>query len=542
VARKKSGRHEPELDSGTADSVMEPVQEKPEAIGFPIVGIGASAGGLATFEAFFSGMPADTDPGMAFVLVQHLAPDHKSILTDIIRRYTRMTVCEVEDGMVIQPNCTYIIPPNRDMAFLGGALQLFEPTAPRGQRMPIDYFFSSLAQDLRERAIAKARTGVYPDSIAATIPAEKLTRFFSAEPGGNSYRVNKNIRDLVVFSVQDVIRDPPFSRIDLISCRNLLIYMSAELQKKLIPLFHYSLKPGGFLFLGTSESLGDHDSLYTVKDRKQKIYQRKEDPYNAQRLLPDKVLPTAFNLDIKQKPATGLAIVANRLPLQELTERALLQEVAPAAALVDGNGDILYLHGRTGLYLEPQPGVSGTSNILKMAREGLQRDLAIALRKAAISQKAAGCTRLQVKTNGDFTAVNLTVRPVVQNRSEIAGERLYLVILEQSPLASRLRPAHRTIYAGIHLHHQPHPERYGRPLAHIVYNLKGYDHLHADTRTVLDTLSPKEIEVQTNDGAWHLMRILPYRTLENVIEGAVLTFVDISAAKKAQTSLLEARN
>ena len=107
-------------------TAVEPASE-PHGPVFPIVGIGASAGGLAAFEAFFSGMPADTDPGMAFVLVQHLAPDHKSILTDLIRRYTRMQVFEVEDGMAVQPNCAYIIPPNRDMAFLNGTLQLLEP-------------------------------------------------------------------------------------------------------------------------------------------------------------------------------------------------------------------------------------------------------------------------------------------------------------------------------------------------------------------------------------------------------------------------------
>ena len=112
---------------------------------FPIVGIGASAGGLAAFEAFFSGMPAGTDPGMAFVLVQHLAPDHKSILTELIRRYTRMQVFEVEDGMVVQPNCTYIIPPNRDMILVNGTLQLMDPSEPRWQRLPIDFFFRSLA-------------------------------------------------------------------------------------------------------------------------------------------------------------------------------------------------------------------------------------------------------------------------------------------------------------------------------------------------------------------------------------------------------------
>ena len=107
------------------------------ALGFPIVGIGASAGGLATFEAFFSGMPAKSDPGMAFVLVQHLAPNHKSILTDLVKRYTRMQVSEVEDGMPVRINCAYIIPPNHDMAFLNGSLQLLEPSATRGLRLPI---------------------------------------------------------------------------------------------------------------------------------------------------------------------------------------------------------------------------------------------------------------------------------------------------------------------------------------------------------------------------------------------------------------------
>jgi two-component system CheB/CheR fusion protein len=130
---------------------------------FPIVGIGASAGGLAAFESFFSGMPADVNPGMAFVLVQHLAPDHTSILTDLIRRYTRMTVFEVEDGMAVQPDCVYIIPPNRDMAFINGTLQLLEPAAPRGQRLPIDFFFRSLAQDQHERAIGVVLSGTGSD-------------------------------------------------------------------------------------------------------------------------------------------------------------------------------------------------------------------------------------------------------------------------------------------------------------------------------------------------------------------------------------------
>jgi len=142
-----------------------PAPDPPAMIssGFPVVGIGASAGGLAAFEGFFKGMPADTDPGMAFVLVQHLAPDHKSILSELVRRYTRMQVFEVEDGMVVQKNCAYIIPPGRDMAFLNGTLQLLEPSEPRGQRLPIDFFFRSLAQDQGERAIGIVLSGTGSD-------------------------------------------------------------------------------------------------------------------------------------------------------------------------------------------------------------------------------------------------------------------------------------------------------------------------------------------------------------------------------------------
>ncbi|MCX7041142.1 MAG: hypothetical protein NT117_00330, partial [Gammaproteobacteria bacterium] len=137
--------------------------DSPVAGGFPIVGIGASAGGLAAFEAFFSGMPKDRDLGMALVLVQHLAPDHKSLLSDLIQRCTSMPVFEVEDGMVVAPNCAYIIPPNRDMALANGTLRLLEPVAPRGQRMPIDFFFRSLAHERREQAIGIVLSGTGSD-------------------------------------------------------------------------------------------------------------------------------------------------------------------------------------------------------------------------------------------------------------------------------------------------------------------------------------------------------------------------------------------
>src|SRR6478736_6875058 len=137
----------------------EPLVGEAEEARFPIVGVGASAGGLAAFEAFFSGMPAHSDSGMAFVLVQHLAPDHKSILVELVKRYTRMQVFEVEDGMRVLPNCAYIIPPNRDMALLNGTLHLLEAVAQRGQRLSIDFFFRSLAQDQRERAMCVVLSG-----------------------------------------------------------------------------------------------------------------------------------------------------------------------------------------------------------------------------------------------------------------------------------------------------------------------------------------------------------------------------------------------
>ena len=145
------------------DTRTTPPQDASSELVFPIVAIGASAGGLAAFEAFFSGLPTDTDPGMAFVLVQHLAPDHKSILTDLIQRYTRMPVFEVEDGMAVQPNCVYVIPPNRNMGLLNGRLQLLEPSPLQGRRLAIDVFFRSLAQDQQERAIAIVLSGTGSD-------------------------------------------------------------------------------------------------------------------------------------------------------------------------------------------------------------------------------------------------------------------------------------------------------------------------------------------------------------------------------------------
>ena len=854
----------PENQEIVAKGAELPVVAESEApaTGFPIVGIGASAGGLAAFEAFFSGMPTNTDPGMAFVLVQHLAPDHKSVLTDLIQRYTRMQVFEVEDGMVVKPNCAYIIPPGRDMAFHNGTLQLLEPSAPRGQRLPIDFFFRSLAQDQRERAIcivlsgtgsdgtqgvraikgeggmamaqnpdsteydgmpnnaiatglvdyellpaempaqliayaahafgktplpstlpaaqvesalqkiftllraqtghdfsqyktntiqrrierrmavhqlekidgyvaylqqkpaeveallrdlligvtsffrdpetfkkleeqvipklfngkpegaairvwsvgcstgeeayslaillqermailkrsykvqvfatdidrqsiATARAGLYPGSIAADLSPERLARFFTVEHDGSSYRIHKNIRDMLIFSEQNVIKDPPFSKINLISCRNVLIYMGKQLQKKLIPLFHYALNPDGFLFLGSSETIGEYNDLFSTLDRKLKLYQHKKNLHGAQHAVLGRYLPTMTAKGAAFPLVAGKPAVAGKLSLRELTERAFLQELAPTGALVNSNGDILYLHGRTGMYLEPGTGEVGVYNILKMAREGLRYELTTALHKAVETNQIVRCTGLRVKTNGDFSTVTLTIHPVVAGPATPPDTPLYLVILEelaaveqpeQTPveegaerpdtpaelsasvhiaaLRQELRAKEEylqsanedletsneeltstneemqlineelatvnaelqtkvadlsranndmnnllsgTNIATVFVDHQLRilrftptatriinliPSDVGRPIGHTVSNLAGYDRMVADVRSVLDTLVPCEVEVQTLEGKWYTMRIQPYITIDNVIEGAVLTFVDISEVKK----------
>ncbi len=462
-----------------------------------VVGIGASAGGLEAYERFFTNLPPDS--GLAFALIQHLDPTHKSILADLIKKYTSMSVREVTDGMTMEPNSVYVIPPNKDMAILNGMLYLMEPSAPRGLRQPIDFFFRSLAEDLKERAIGivlsgtgsegalgiraikgeggmamvqdpatakydgmprsaiatglvdyilspdkmperllayvthapayklpaavepveedggivqkililvrarthhdfthykrstivrrierrmavhqltrkhdymrllqddalevktlfkelligvtnffrepdafdalnkkvlpkifrgdvpqvriwvpacstgeeaysiamlvqeyatnakidcpmqifatdideeaieKARAGVYPLSIAADVSPERLNKFFAKDE--TQFRVKKDLREMIVFAVQNAVSDPPFSKLDLICCRNVLIYMDSELQRRLIHLFHYALNPRGFLFLGTSESVGPYSELFGITDRKWKLYQRRD--------------------------------------------------------------------------------------------------------------------------------------------------------------------------------------------------------------------------------------------------------------------------
>lgn len=860
------------------------VEVEADVESFPIVGIGASAGGLAAFQAFFGGLPNEVGVGIAVVLVQHLAPDHKSILADLIRSYTQMKVLEVTDGVQVRPNCVYIIQPNCDLALINGRLQVLEPDARRGHRLPIDFFFRSLAQDQRKRSIgillsgsgsdgtlgvraikgeggmvmvqspdsteydamprsaiatgmvdfefladkmgvklgeyvasdlgklppavsppklssalrklfvlvreqtghdfsqyklstvrrrverrmavhqlksiddyvkyvqhtpvetvalfqdmligvtsffrdpeafhsmeehvipslfasrplggairvwvpgcstgeeaysiaillsehqealpksfklqvfatdidarsiSVARAGRYPASIAANISPERLRRFFTPEldPGTGDavgYRVLKSIRDLLVFSEQDVIKDPPFSKLDLISCRNLMIYLGGELQRRLIPLFHYAIAPGGFLFLGTSETVGEFGDLFDITDRKLKVYRRKEDLPGRGRSLIARFAMTRASVSAAQEVA-----IPRKVPtLRSKAEKTMLEYAVPAAVLVDGSGNIVYLHGRTGMYLEPSPGEAGINNIMKMARDGLSRELATGLRKA-VGGEVARYFALQVKTNGDYTAVDLVIRPVAGEPGSSHDRPLFLVTLEPTPvddlkkqalklagtqgekgdggsadriaeleqglrineeflqttteelensneelkssseemqsvneelqstneeletskeelqsvneelstvnseLESKLVDLSRanndmnnllagTGIATIFVDTQLNILRFtptakaiinlisgdiGRPVSHIASNLVDQPDLMRDATSVLDSLVPISRDVRTNAGGWYTMRIQPYRTLENVIEGVVLTFTDVLATRLAEAAL-----
>ena len=517
------------------------------------------------------------------------------------------------------------------------------------------------ATDIDDQAIAAARSGLYPASVVADISPERLGRFFTAEPDGSAFRVAKSIRDMLVFSEQDVIKDPPFSKLDLISCRNLLIYMGVELQKRLIPLFHYALNPGGVLFLGTSETAGVFDDLFGTLNRKYKLYIRKEGSTSPQHAVSSRFQSFMSESDVIFPRSPAKATIPPKPSLREVTEQALLQHVVLAGALVNAQGDILYLHGRTGTWLEPAPGEAGINNILKMAREGLRRSLTTALRKVASGTEIVSLPGLSVKTNGNFTTVKLTIRPVAADVAATPGSPLYLVILEESPssdpVVSPSSPGRRKPIADTDSHiaaleaelrakeeyiqsanermdasseelksaneemqsineelHATNeeletskeelqsineelatvntelqtkvfdlsrvnddmnnllagtgiatvfvdlqlsilrftpaathiinliPSDTGRPIGHIVSNLVGYDRLVADTRDVLDTLVPREVEVQTKEGNYYAMRIRPYRTVDNVIEGAVISFLETTEIVRARDALRKAND
>jgi two-component system CheB/CheR fusion protein len=611
---------------------------------FPIVGVGASAGGLETFSQLLQELPPDA--GMAYVLIQHLAPKHESMLTSLLTRTTPMPVVEAIDGLAVEPNHVYVIPPNTNLGILQGILHLMPRGDPHKQHLPIDYFLRSLSEDQGARAIGvilsgtasdgalglkavkaeggitlaqdpesakydgmprsaiatggvdfilptdgiakelariaghpyvaraaarpelppeavnelskiflllrshtgndftyykqstiqrrikrrmllhklerlkdyvrllqqtpgeldalfqdmlinvtgffrdpetfealkktvfphimtgyspdnpiriwaagcssgeeaysvaialleflgdhatgtsiqifatdidvnaieKARTGVYPENIAADLTPARLRRFFV--PVSEGYQIGKTIRDMCVFAVQNVIKDPPFSRLDLAICRNLLIYLGNVLQKKVLQVLHYALKPTGFLMLGTSETVGNSADLFALADRKNKIYTKKTaliPPYSG--FAAD--MPGMLETEGVAAPPPSASI---DIPRQ--ADRIILNRYAPPGVIIDYHMNIQHFCGQAGPYIEPAPGTA-TLNLIKMARRDLTVDLRTVVHKAIKEGSSARKEGVKMRTDGESRTVDIQVIPL---QGPAAAVSHFLVLFEK---------------------------------------------------------------------------------------------------------------
>lgn len=492
------------------------------------------------------------------------------------------------------------------------------------------------ATDIDKDAIDKARYGVYPANIAVDMSPERLHKFFIKED--SIYRIRKEIREMIVFAPQNIMMDPPFTKLDMLCCRNLLIYLNAEVQKKILPLFHYALKPGGILFLGPSETIGSFNDLFAPIDNKWKIFRRKES--SAARTGMVDLPSSLLSPDVRRLMDMGKALSENELNLPEMVQQALIEGYTPPAVLINENGDILYISGRTGNYLEPSAG-KAAMNIYAMAREGLKYEVGTAIRKAITQKTTITITGVKLIINGASHLINLTVKPVVKTGAMFGT---LLVVFEDVtahyekviPVKGKGKPAsthgrykeaadelkrtreqlqasveeanssqeelkstneelqstneelqstneelttskeelqslneelitvnaelqnkvdeltqtnndmknllNSTDIATIFVDNDLNVKRFtiqatkiinlrqsdiGRPLTDLVTNLE-YAGMVDDIRDVIQTLMPREKQVETKDGRYSVMRIMPYRTLDHMIDGAVITFNDIT--------------
>ena len=273
------------------------------------------------------------------------------------------------------------------------------------------------ATDLDQQAIDKAREGIFPANISADVSAERLSKFFVQVDRG--YQVTKSIRDMIIFAPQNIIMDPPFTKLDLVSCRNLLIYLTPELQKKLLSIFQYSLNPGGFLFLGSAETAGSFTKLFSPMGEKSHIFRRLDPVLNAGRMD----FPSAS----VSNQGTPLRPTESEANIQTLAEQLLLQTYSPAAVLTNDKGDIVYISGRTGKYLEPAAGKVNW-NILAMAREGLRYELSAAFQKTLRQKETMTIKNVVVGTNGGTQVINVTIQPI-REPNKLAG--MVMVIFDE---------------------------------------------------------------------------------------------------------------
>jgi two-component system CheB/CheR fusion protein len=300
------------------------------------------------------------------------------------------------------------------------AISLLEYLGDMASNVQIQIF----ATDIEDGVIDKARQGIYPEAVTDGVSAERLRRFFVKVPGG--YQVSKTIRSMCVFAKQNLIKDPPFSRLDLISCRNVLIYFGPVLQKKLIPVFHFALKPSGFLMLGKSEALSAFSELFTLVDKKLKIFLKKA-------VVAPHLILSALTTEISPIPGSPGRLtvqipeeIVTAAELQQEADRTILARFAPAGVVIDDNLNIIQFRGHTGTFLEPSPG-EASLNLIKMAREGLQVELRAAVYASLKSNTPVRKEGVRLRHNGAPKVVNLEVFPL---RPAAALERYFLVIFE----------------------------------------------------------------------------------------------------------------
>jgi two-component system CheB/CheR fusion protein len=833
----------------------------------PIVAMGGSAGAFEAFEKFFHHMPVDS--GMTFIVIMHLDPNHQGKIGDFIQTFTSMPVVEAEDGLAIEPDTVFVIPPNADMGIHNGKLLLLSPAKPNGYRLPIDYFFQSLAEDqwnkavgivfsgmgsdgetglrmikeklglvmvqdpetaqynsmpraaihtnmvdyvaspeempvkliqflthpvitdnvseeairetknatsiqkilmllrshtghdfsqykkstitrridrrvayhqladygqyvnhLRENpheidvlfhelligvtkffrdpaafealkiklfmllgkkkpnepirvwvagcstgeeaysiaiilmefldtlriaklpkvqifatdldidAIEFARTGSYHGNIVADVSEERIARFFVKKD--DYYQVKKDLREMIVFAQHNLIKDAPFTRLDLLSCRNVMIYLTAELQKKIIPIFHYSLNPKGILFQGPAETVGGFTDMFMPIESKWKLFERKEGIATVGKMID-------FPFHVSKQPL-GRTDVSDSLPrkqtLADTFSKILLDNYTPASLLVNDKGDILYINGKTGKYLELNSG-EAVMNIYRMAREELKYVLSNAIHRARSTKNEICIDDIKLKEEGSMRLVSIKVSLLdntalqglmlivfedkgllmkanrkgnkktmvesaaveelekeliytkqqlhstieqmetsleelkstneelqstneeLQSTNEEAlttkeemqslNEELMTINVQYQSKAEELTQVNNdmknmldnteigTIFLDNNLEilrYTPQikkifnviPTDLGRSINHIVSNFDDTS-IEDEIRKVIETLSIKELEVTTTTGEWFNLRIMPYRTTDNFINGAVLTINKITPLKQLQTEV-----
>jgi two-component system CheB/CheR fusion protein len=278
--------------------------------------------------------------------------------------------------------------------------------------------------DIDADAIATARAGIYPVTIANHVAPVRLSRFFLDESGG--YQIRKEIREMAIFSIQDLVKDPPFTKLDLLSCRNLLIYLDAALQKRLVPLFHYALRPDGILFLGPSESIDGYVDLFAERNRRWKIFKRRNLKHGVGASLPFPFLPPRH--DTGETTSRGQSTATRDPRISTVAEKLLLHRYAPPCVLVNKSGEILYSHGPTGRYLALPQG-QASLNILAMARGSIKNALATLMRQASGQKGQAARASVQLRSDAKSHRLNLTVTPYHGGHE---GEELLLIVFEDT--------------------------------------------------------------------------------------------------------------